>query len=51
MLEGFHYLSFLQLDYLGCENFGADPHTDEPCCEMALMKPGCIRLLEMIEGI
>jgi hypothetical protein len=48
MLEGFLYLSFLQLDFLGCEdceNFGADPHNDKPVCEMCNMKEGCKKLL------
>lgn len=54
MLEGFFNLSWLHLDYLGCEdceNFGADPGTDEPCCEEATMKEGCKKLLAMLEKV
>ena len=54
MLEGFLYLSFLQLDFLGCEdceNFSADPGTDEPICEICNMKEGCKKLLEGLKNV
>ena len=52
MLEGFLYLSFLHLDFLGCEdceNFDADPDSDAPICEICNMKEGCKKLLEGLQ--
>lgn len=54
MLEGFLYLSFLHLDFLGCEdceNFDADPDSDAPICEICNMKEGCKSLLARLEGV
>lgn len=53
MLEGFLYLSFLHLDFLGCEdceNFDADPDSDAPICEIACMKAGCKAMLARPEA-
>jgi len=53
MIEGFLYLSFLHLDFLGCEdceNFDADPDSDAPICEIACMKAGCKAMLARLEA-